>query len=265
MNQREEQGGEQVDNINMSMAMLVQLQKEFEMLKKNNEEELSMLRAENAHMRRKLQEETVLNSSFETVQPRAHVNKRIHHNESSQTKRRLLENSGGFTGASSRKHPFYDVIVDTPLPDNWKNLTIDKYDVSTDPDEHIAIYTTQISLYTWNDVMCMVFPTTLKGASLSWFTRLPPLSVDCFDTLVEKFGAQFATSRPHHLTSIALVNIRQEKGESLRMFMEHFGKVALGIRNLSPKVTMHHMITTLKPGPFADSLYKKNPRLIWMN
>jgi len=38
------------------------------MLKKSNEEELSMLRAENAHMKRKLQEETVFNSSFETVQ-----------------------------------------------------------------------------------------------------------------------------------------------------------------------------------------------------
>jgi len=116
MNQRKEQCGEQADNLSMPMAMLVQLQKEFEMLKKSNEEELSMLRAENAHMRRKLQEETVLNSSFETVQPRAQVNERIHHNESSQTKRRLLENSGVFAGASSRKHPFYDVIVDTPLP-----------------------------------------------------------------------------------------------------------------------------------------------------
>ena len=84
-------------NLSMPMAMLMPLQKEFEMLKKkSNEEELSMLRAENTHMRRKLQEETVLNSSFETIQPRAHVNERIHHNESSQTKKRLLETSGVF-------------------------------------------------------------------------------------------------------------------------------------------------------------------------
>jgi len=74
----------------------------------------------------------------------------------------------------------------------------------------------------------------LKAAALCWFTRLPPLSIDCFDTLVEKFGMQFATSGPHHLTSIDLVNIRQEKGESLRLFMESFGKVALSIHNLSP-------------------------------
>ena len=184
MSRREEQGGEQEDNQNMmSMAILIQLQKEFEMLKKNiNEEELSMLRAENAHMKRKLQEETILNSSFETVQPRIPANERVHNNECFQTRRRLLETSGAFTGISSRKHPFYDVIVDTQLPDYWKNLTIDKYDGSTYPDEHIAIYTTQISLYTWNDaIMCQVFPTTLKGATLSWFTRLPPLCIDCFD------------------------------------------------------------------------------------
>ena len=202
MSRREEQCGEKEDNPNMmSMTMLIQLQKEFEMLKKSNEEELSMLRAENAHMKRKLLEETILNSSFEIVQPRIPANERVHNNEIFQTKRRLPETSGVFIGISSRKHSFYDVIVDTSLPDNWKNLTIDKYDGSTDLDEHIAIYTTQISLYTWNDaIVCRVFPTTLKGAVLSWFTCLPPLCIDCFDTLVEKFGAQFATSRPHHLT-----------------------------------------------------------------
>jgi len=65
--------------------------------------------------------------------------------------------------------------------------------------------------------MYVYIPTTLKGITLSWFTWLSPLSIDCFDTLVEKFGAHFATSRPHHLTSIALVNTRQEMGESLMM------------------------------------------------
>ena len=50
------------------------------------------------------------------------------------------------------------------------------------------------------------------------------------------------------------MNIRQEKSESLRAFMDRFSKMALDIRNLSPEVVMHHMVTTLKPRPFSDSL-----------
>jgi len=67
---------------------------------------------------------------------------------------------------------------------------MEKYDGGTDPYEYIAVYSTHISLYTWNDsILCRVFPTTLKGATMSWFTRLSLLSIDCFNTLVEKFGA----------------------------------------------------------------------------
>ena len=60
------------------MAMLMQLQREFETLKKSNEEKLSMLRAEKAYLKRKLNEETILNTSFETVQPRTHIHQRVH-------------------------------------------------------------------------------------------------------------------------------------------------------------------------------------------
>jgi len=55
----------------MPMIIFVQLQQEIEALKKNNEENLSMLRVENAYIRRRLNEETILNISFEIVQPRA--------------------------------------------------------------------------------------------------------------------------------------------------------------------------------------------------
>jgi len=70
-----EQGGDQ--NV-MSMTMLKELQKEFEILKKSNEEELSMLRAKNAYMKRMLNEDFFLNTSFETVQPRTQIHQRVH-------------------------------------------------------------------------------------------------------------------------------------------------------------------------------------------
>jgi len=36
--------------------------------------------------------------------------------------------------------------------------------------------------------------------------------------------------------------------------MDRFSKVAMSIRNLSLDVAMHHMLTALHPGPFADNL-----------
>ncbi|XP_068498113.1 uncharacterized protein [Phaseolus vulgaris] len=156
---------------------------------------------------------------------------------------------------TERRHPFTDLIMDTLLPDKWKGFNRDRYDGTTDPDEHVDAYTTHMSLYTTDDaVLCRFFPTSLKGGALSWFTKLPLNSIDCFETLIVKFDIQFTMSRPHHLTSIALVGVHQEKGESLRTFIDRFGKTALSICNLSPEVAMHHMLVVLRPGPFADSL-----------
>ncbi|XP_068466503.1 uncharacterized protein [Phaseolus vulgaris] len=156
---------------------------------------------------------------------------------------------------STRRHPFTNTIIEVPLPDKWKGFKRDRYDGSTDPDEHMDAYTTHLSLYTSDDtVLCQVFPTSLKGVTFSWFTKLSPNSIDSFATLVVNFETQVATSRPHHLTSIALVGIRQEKGESLRTFVDRFSKVEMNIWNLSPDVAMHHMLKALRPRPFVDNL-----------
>nr|KYP53515.1 Transposon Ty3-I Gag-Pol polyprotein [Cajanus cajan] len=55
-----------------------------------------------------------------------------------------------------------------------------------------------------------MFPTSLKGRALSWFTRLPANSVDSFNMLASQFSIQFATSPPHQLTSLALVSIHKQ-------------------------------------------------------
>jgi len=56
------------------------------------------------------------------------------------------------------------------------------------------------------------------------------------------------------MTSVALVNIQQEKEESLKAFMARFGQVTLSIRGLLPEVAMAYLITALRPELFADSL-----------
>ena len=41
---------------------------------------------------------------------------------------------------------------------------------------------------------------------------------------------------------MSLLNVKQERGESLRAFMDRFSKVCMGIRNLNPDIAMHHLV-----------------------
>ena len=68
-------------------------------------------------------------------------------------------------------------------PITAKLLALERYDGTTDPDDHIDAFLTQINLLATNDAtLCRVFPITLKGAASSWFRSLPEHSIDSFDT-----------------------------------------------------------------------------------
>jgi len=141
-------------------------------------------------------------------------------------------------------HHFDEGILEARFPSSWNGLMIDRYDGSIDLDKYVNVYVTQMSLYTTDNIaFYRLLSTSLKGRTLSWLTRPPLLLIDFFDTLVAKFEMQCVISRPHPLTSIALVNILQENGEPLRLFMERFKKVVMNIQNLSSKLTFYHMVT----------------------
>lgn len=78
--------------------------------------------------------------------------------------------------------------MDVPLSITWKSPTLDKYNDMINPGEHMDAYVTQVILYTPKyALLCQVLSTSLKRDTLSWFTRRPTQSIDCFDTLVTKF------------------------------------------------------------------------------
>lgn len=80
-------------------------------------------------------------------------------------------------------------------------------------DEHLNFYIMQVNLYTANNVVHL----NVYIMQLYWFTRLPSNTIDSFETLAAHSGPQFVINRSHHLISMALVNIRQEKKEPLQI------------------------------------------------
>lgn len=94
---------------------------------------------------------------------------------------------------------------------------------------------------------------------MTWYGGLPPRSIDSFDTLIERFSVQYATSRSHCMTLAALASLRQADDESLRKFIGKFGRTVVQIRNLNPEIKLHSMLLALHPSKFVDSLCKKLP------
>ena len=63
--------------------------------------------------------------------------------------------------------PFTASINGHPLPPKFKMTSLDSYDGTRDQFDHIATFKTNIHLQGVPDeIMCKVFPTTLKGPAL---------------------------------------------------------------------------------------------------
>ncbi|RDX99646.1 hypothetical protein CR513_17274, partial [Mucuna pruriens] len=86
---------------------------------------------------------------------------------------------------------------------------------------------------------------------------MPPNLVDSFSTLIAKFEAQYKMCKPHHLTLVVLVNLKQKEDKSFHSFMERFTVVIVKIMDLNSEVALHLMIMALKPSLFLNNLCKK--------
>jgi hypothetical protein len=67
----------------------------------------------------------------------------------------------------------------SPWPTNFRAGTYPKYNDSTDPAQHIMSYQVAVASSGGDDAtMAKSFIIALEGPALTWYTRLPPLSID---------------------------------------------------------------------------------------
>ena len=110
------------------------------------------------------------------------------------------------------------------------------------------------------EIMCRVFPTTLKGPTKVWFSKLTPNTVSTFKELSRHFVTHFIGGQRHRKSLTAILSITQLEDESLRSYVTNFNKEALLIDKADNKVLVTAFTRGLQPGEFLFSLYKNDPK-----
>ena len=88
--------------------------------------------------------------------------------------------------------PFTASINSHPLPPKFKMPSLDSYNGTRNPFDHIATIKTMMHLQrVLDEIMYRTFPTTLKGPTWVWFNKIPTNTVSSFKELSKLFVNNF--------------------------------------------------------------------------
>ncbi|XP_070006890.1 uncharacterized protein [Nicotiana sylvestris] len=114
-----------------------------------------------------------------------------------------------------------------PIPKKFKMPDIPKYDGTTDPQDHVTVFTTDVkgnnlTKQEIESVLVKIFGETLTKGALTWYSLLPENSIDSFVELVDSFikahsGAQKVEKRMEDI-----FKIKQGDTKLLREFVNRF-------------------------------------------
>lgn len=160
--------------------------------------------------------------------------------------------------------PFSSFVSACNLPDGFQLPSIEPYDGSTDPDEHLNNFYVHMTLYgtlggAYDAIFCRAFPCTLTGPALRWFFTLPPNSIYFFSDLTKLFLSNFLSTETCPKLPTTLMCLKQRTDESLENYLDRFDQEARKVDGLSHRIYMHLIEAGLKPGSFKQSLINESP------
>ena len=157
--------------------------------------------------------------------------------------------------------PFTTPVNSFPLPHKFRMPQIKSYDGVKDPLDHLETFKTLMHLQgVAGKIMCRAFPTTLKGLTRIWFSRLTPNSISTFKELSSQFTSHFIREHRYKKSTACLMSIRQREDETLRSYITRFNKEALSINEADDKILATAFTNGLRKGKFLFSLYKNDTK-----
>ena len=86
---------------------------------------------------------------------------------------------------------------------------MESYDGSMDPLDHLESFKTLMHLLgVVDEIMCKAFPTTLKGPTKIWFSKMTPNSIGTFKELSTQFALHFIRGHRYKKSTACLMSIK---------------------------------------------------------
>jgi hypothetical protein len=148
----------------------------------------------------------------------------------------------------------------SPWPANFRAGTYPKYNDNTDPAQYIMSYQVTVASSGGDDTtMAKSFIIALEGPALTWYTRLPPLSIDSWKGLRDKFLLNFQGYWPDTDTLAELSLYKQQEKETLREYYRKFLTLKSQMPSVDDQIAIHYAISSLRAG-VLQSLHQ-----VWRN
>jgi hypothetical protein len=111
-------------------------------------------------------------------------------------------------------------------PSKFRPHLPEEYDDTSNPSKFLQVYVTTITAAGGDTaVMATYFHVALSGPARTWLMNLTLGSIYPWEELCTRFTANFASAYQQHGVEAHLHAVRQEPGETLRMFISRFTKV----------------------------------------
>jgi len=141
--------------------------------------------------------------------------------------------------------------------------SLDSYDGTCDPFDHIATFKTTMHLQeVLDEIMCRAFPTTLKGPVQVWFSKIPLNTVSSFEELSKLFVNNFIRGQRRKRSSSSLLTIEQGENEGLRSFITRFNREALTVDEMDDKLLLAAFHNGVNSDLFIYKLYEQEPQTV---
>jgi hypothetical protein len=159
------------------------------------------------------------------------------------------------------RSPLAPKLQASPWPANFRAGTYPKYNGSTDPAQYIMSYQVAVASSGGDDTtLAKSFIIALEGPGLTWYTRLPPLSIELCKGLHDKILFNFQGYQPDTDAPTELSLCKQQEKETLREYYRKFLMFKSQLPSIDDHIAIHYAISGLRAGVLYNHCIRDPPK-----